>query len=548
MFERYTEKARRVIFFARYEASQFGSPYIETEHILLGLLREDKALTNRFLRSHASVESIRKQIEGHTTVGEKVSTSVDLPLSNEGKRVLAYAAEEAERLAHKHIGTEHLLLGLLREEKCFAAEILHERGLRLSTIREELARTWQEKSRPSQRNGELSRRTSWNVTTNRYTEALVAHRKAGKEVLDLTASNPTTIGLHYREEELLRALGHREALIYEPQPKGLLSAREALAAYYAGRGSALSPDDLILTTSTSEAYSFVFQLLCDPGDAVLAPAPSYPLLGFLADLHDVKLLPYELVYDHGWQIDFRSLRTAMEEARAAGTTCRAVLVVHPNNPTGSYVKSQEAVQLNRICTGNGLAIIADEVFLDYALGAEPLTFSSNRDALTFTLSGLSKISGLPQMKVAWVAASGPEASKAESLRRLEIIADTYLSMNAPVQWAIPVLLKERHGIHRQLMYRIRENLAELDAQLAAQKLCHRLAIEGGWYAVLRVPVTGSDEDLAIRLLEQTGVLVQPGHFYDFPADGHLVLSLITESQTSRDGISRMLQFIATSSG
>ncbi len=397
--------------------------------------------------------------------------------------------------------------------------------------------------------GFFARRTAWNLATNRYTEALETHRRAGREVLDLTASNPTTIGLRYREDELLRALGHREALIYEPQPKGLLSARDAIAAYYAEQGSAVSSGDLILTTSTSEAYSFVFRLLCDPGDAVLAPAPSYPLFDFLADIQDVKLAPYELVYDHGWQIDFHSLHTALERARSAGATCRAVLVVHPNNPTGSYVKPREAEELNRICAANQLAIVADEVFLDYSLGTErPMTFSSNREALTFTLSGLSKISGLPQMKVAWIVASGPEALKAEALRRLEVIADTYLSMNAPVQWAVPVMLEERHGIQRQLLYRIRENLAELDSQLAAQSLCHRLEVEGGWYAVLRVPVTGSDEDLAIRLLEETGVLVQPGHFYDFPADGYLVLSLITESQTFRKGVSRMLQFIATNDG
>jgi len=402
---------------------------------------------------------------------------------------------------------------------------------------------------PSLMSGFFARRASWNLTPNRYTEALAAHRRAGREVLDLTASNPTTIGLRYRDEELLRALARREALIYQPEPKGLLSAREAVAGYYAEQGSRVSPDDLILTTSTSEAYSFVFRLLCDPGDALLAPAPSYPLFDFLADLQDVKLVPYELVYDHGWQIDFHSLRTVIEGARGAGQDCRAVLVVHPNNPTGSYAKEREVEELNRICAVNELAIIADEVFLDYSLGTEPqLTFSSNRDTLTFTLSGLSKISGLPQMKVAWIVVTGPEALKAEALRRLEVIADTYLSMNAAVQWAVPVMLEERRGIHRQLMYRIRENLSELDSQLAAQKLCQRLEIEGGWYDVLRVPVTGSDEDLAISLLRETGVLVQPGHFYDFPADGHLVLSLITEPQIFQDGISRMLQFVATVCG
>jgi alanine-synthesizing transaminase len=390
----------------------------------------------------------------------------------------------------------------------------------------------------------FAQRTGWNLSRNRYTQALEVHRRAGREVLDLTASNPTVIGLRYREKELLQALQNPEALTYDPQPKGLRSAREAIAAYYAELDSDILPDDLILTTSTSEAYSFVFRLLCDPGDAVLVPAPSYPLFDFLADLQDAKLVPYELVYDHGWQIDFHSIQTALAAGR-----CRAVLVVHPNNPTSSYVKPLEAEELNRICTAHDLALVADEVFLDYSLQTgPPLTFSSNREALTFTLSGLSKISGLPQMKVAWIAVSGPEALKAEASRRLEVIADTYLSMNAPVQWAIPVMLDERHGIHRQLMCRIRENLAELDSQLAAQKVCRRLQVEGGWYAVLRVPVTGSDEDLAIRLLRETGVLVQPGHFYDFPAEGHLVLSLITQSQTFQKGIQRMVQFIAAASG
>ncbi len=392
----------------------------------------------------------------------------------------------------------------------------------------------------------FARRTAWDLSPNRYTQALEAHRRAGREVLDLTASNPTTIGLQYREEELLAALRNPEALIYQPHPKGLLSARQAIAAYYAERGSHISPDDLILTISTSEAYSFVFRLLCDPGDKVLVPAPSYPLFDFLAHLQDVKLVPYELVYDHGWQIDFHSIQTALQQASPAEHKCRALMVVHPNNPTGSYVKPHEADELNRICAANQMALVADEVFLDYSLGADPpLTFSSNRQALTFTLSGLSKISALPQMKVAWIAASGPDELKAEALERLELIADTYLSMNAPVQLAVPVMLQQRPAIQRQLTYRVRENLAELDSQLAAQKLCQRLEVEGGWYAVLRVPVTGSDEELAIELLQETGVLMQPGHFYDFPSDGYLVLSLITKSEVFKRGIQRTLQFIAT---
>jgi aspartate/methionine/tyrosine aminotransferase len=393
--------------------------------------------------------------------------------------------------------------------------------------------------------GYFARRTSWDLTTNRYTEALDAHRRAGRNLLDLTASNPTTIGLHYRDEALLRALADRDALCYEPHPKGLLAAREAIAAYYAERGSGISPDDLLLTTSTSEAYSFVFRLLCDPGDALLVPTPSYPLFDFLADIQDVKLFPYELVYDHGWQMDFSSLQGAMERARTAGARCRAVLVVHPNNPTGSYVKPHEAEELSRICAEHDMAIIADEVFLDYSLsGKEPLTFSANEDALTFTLSGLSKISGLPQMKVAWIAVSGPPTMKTDALARLEVIADTYLSMSAPVQLAVSTMLEERHSVQPQLMQRIRENLGELDAQLATQKLCHRLEVEGGWYAVLRVPATGPDEELAIALMQEKEVLVQPGHFYDFAADGHLIVSLITPTDTFRAGLTRILEYVA----
>ena len=390
----------------------------------------------------------------------------------------------------------------------------------------------------------FARRTSWNLATNRYSEALEAHRRAGRELLDLTASNPTNIGLHYREDELLRALTNREALRYDPQPKGLLAAREAIAAYYAEHAAKISPDDLILTTSTSEAYSFLFRLLCDPGDAVLVPTPSYPLFDFLADIQDVKLFPYELVYDHGWQIEVMSLFNAVDRAQAAGARCRAVLAVHPNNPTGSYLKPREQELLNNVCAENEMAIIADEVFLDYSLTARsPLTFASNDDTLTFTLSGLSKIAGLPQMKVAWIAASGPPALKQDALARLDVIADTYLSMNAPLQLALPAMLDERETIQPQLLERVRTNLAELDSQLSGQKLCQRLEVEGGWYAILRVPARGSDEDLAIALLEQENVLIQPGHFYDFAADGHLVVSLITPTLEFSDGIKRLLAFV-----
>jgi aspartate/methionine/tyrosine aminotransferase len=392
----------------------------------------------------------------------------------------------------------------------------------------------------------FARRTSWDLTCNRYTEALEAHRRAGRELLDLTASNPTTIGLEYREEELLRPFANREALRYEPQPKGLLSAREAIANYYAEHGVAVSPDNVVLTTSTSEAYSFLFRLLCNPGDALLLPTPSYPLFDILAEIQDVKLFPYELVYDHGWQAEPTSVFAAVDRATVAGASCQAILAVHPNNPTGSFVQPREMQLLNDISAAEDAAIIADEVFLDYALGAEPpLSFAANEDALTFTLSGLSKISGLPQMKVAWIVVGGPPALQSDALERLEMIADTYLSMNAPVQHAIPGMLEERRNIQPQLMQRIRANLQELDTQLERQSLCHRLEVEGGWYVIVRVPATRSDEELAIALLERQNVLVQPGHFYDFTADGYLVISLITPGEIFRTGITRLLEYVAT---
>jgi aspartate/methionine/tyrosine aminotransferase len=391
----------------------------------------------------------------------------------------------------------------------------------------------------------FSRRTAWNLATNRYTEALEEHRRAGRQLLDLTASNPTTIGLSYREDELLHSLTQRDVLTYQPVAQGLISAREAVAAYYAEKGSRVTAEDLILTTSTSEAYSFVFRLLCDPGDAVLVPTPSYPLFDFLGDLNDVKLVPYELVYDHAWQIDFESLLLAVSRAQKERSRCRGVLVVHPNNPTGSYAKPHEAAELSRLCAANEMAIIADEVFLDYSLDRRvPQTFSAYTEALTFTLSGLSKTSCLPQMKVAWVATSGPEILKAEALARLAVIADTYLSMNAPIQLAVPTMLAERQNIQPQIMHRVRTNLGELDAQLSGQTLCRRMAVEGGWYAVLRIPVLGPDEEFAVALLRESGVLLHPGHFFNFPGEGYMVASLITPVAEFAEGLRRTLKFIA----
>lgn len=380
----------------------------------------------------------------------------------------------------------------------------------------------------------FSNRTAWKLTPNRFTLAHEELVRQGRKILDLTVSNPTRAGLSYDETAILDALRNPTSLDYDPQPKGLRSAREAVANYGAG----LDSDSLVLTTSTSEGYSYVFRLLCNSEDEVLVPKPSYPLFDFLADLQDVKLVPYPLIYDHGWQIDFPTLEQALTPKS------RGIVLVHPNNPTGSFISPEERARLNQLCRERNLSLIVDEVFLDYAHdGSQHETFAANDKALTFTLSGLSKISGLPQMKLAWIAVSGPQKEATEAMQRLEIIADTYLSVSAPVQLAAKTMLDQRLKLQPQLMHRIQTNLSELDLRLAKQKSCTRLALQGGWYAVLRVPVTRSDEDLAIELLTEKSVLVHPGHFYDFPTDGFLVLSLITPEPTFHEGISQLLMVI-----
>jgi aspartate/methionine/tyrosine aminotransferase len=386
-------------------------------------------------------------------------------------------------------------------------------------------------------------RTNWRLAQNRFTQALESHRRAGKPLLDLTVSNPTDCGLSYTEKEILAALADPRALAYSPESKGLLEARAAVADYYAGRAGfdgergRVAPEHIILTSGTSEGYSHIFRLLCEPGDEILVPAPSYPLFEFLADLADVRLVPYPLLYDHGWQIDFASLRAAITPRS------RAVMVVHPNNPTGSFVKPKEAGQLAGICSERGMKIVADEVFLDYVARSENArTFAFHENALTFTLSGLSKISLLPQMKLAWMVVSGPPSLVQTAVERLEIIADTYLSPSTPVQLALPTFLGLRHGLQAQLQQRISTNLAVLDAALRESKLLTRLDREGGWYAVLRVPATGADEDLAVALLERCSVLVHPGHFFNFSRDGFLVLSLITPEVQFQEGVRRLAQF------
>jgi hypothetical protein len=390
----------------------------------------------------------------------------------------------------------------------------------------------------------FSSRTNWPLTPNRLTQLLRQRRARGLPVLDLTESNPTRCGLAFDADAILAPLHNPRSLIYEPDPRGLRTAREAVAQYYAERGAPLDPDQIFLTTSTSEAYSFVFRLLANPGDRILAPQPSYPLFDFLGALNDVEVLPYPLVYDGAWQVDLETL-AAQCQSRARG-----VLVVHPNNPTGSYLHRRELSRMIEICRHSRAAFIADEVFADYAFARDPervVTHAQDSDALTFTLSGLSKICALPQMKLGWIVVTGPRELRNEAQARLEVIADTYLSLSAPVALAAPAWLAHRRAMQSPIRERVQSNLCRLDALLTPDLSVTRLKVEGGWYAILRVPSTRSDEDWAAELLTQEGVSLHPGHFYDFPSEGFLVLSLLPTLEVFEEAIGKVISRICARS-
>ena len=328
-------------------------------------------------------------------------------------------------------------------------------------------------------------------------------------------------------------------MVYDPDPRGMRSAREAVARYYAdqgaGRGAEVDPDAVVLTTSTSEAYSYLFRLLCNAGDEVLVAQPSYPLFDFLAELEDVRLKPYPLFYDFGWWIDFAELE------RKIGPRTRAIVVVHPNNPTGHATGLAERERLEEICVRHGLALIVDEVFLDYPVGnAELRSFAVGpHPALTFCLSGLSKIAGLPQMKVGWLVAMGPDRDRVEALGRLEVIADTFLSMNGPAQLALPLWLEGRQGIQEQILARVRQNLAA--AKAAGLEV---LSMDGGWSAVLKLRWVGGGESVDEWVLREAGVMVHPGLFYGIAEAGRVVVSLITLREDFAEGVRALAGLIA----
>ena len=380
----------------------------------------------------------------------------------------------------------------------------------------------------------FSSRLDWAVGPNPLTRLLHDKRSSGAAILDLTESNPTAAGLAYRPDLVLEALADPRAMLYEPAPAGIMSARVAVSGYYSGR---VPPERILLTSSTSEAYGWLFKLLADPGDEVLTPRPSYPLFDFLAGLDSVRVVQYPLVYHNGWSIDFDALA-----ARITPRT-RAIVTVNPNNPTGSFLKRAELDTLVALCRQHDLAIVSDEVFSDYGFRADPervRSLTEVEDVLTFSLSGLSKVAGLPQLKLGWIVTSGPAALREQTFQRLELIADTYLSVGAPVQWAATALLASSEEIQQQILARVARNLATLLRYIGADSPWRALDVEGGWYAVIQAPRIHTEEDWVLTLLEQENVLVQPGFFYDFESEAFLVLSLLTPPEIFAEGVRRII--------
>ena len=381
----------------------------------------------------------------------------------------------------------------------------------------------------------FSKKTDWMLAPNRLAAALAARRASGGAILDLTESNPTRAGLPY-PSDLLDVLADPRGLRYEPAPQGRLETRRVVAADYARYGVTVSPEDVLLTASTSEAYAFAFKLLCDPGDEVLIPAPSYPLFDFLAGLESTQVRTYPLLLAGGeWHLDIGEVEVLIRPST------RAIVVVNPNNPTGSFLKKGEAAALWELAARHELALLSDEVFLDYTFGDDARrsgSVAAGGPALGLAMGGLSKACGLPQLKLGWMALSGPEEIRAEARARLEVIADTYLSVGTPVQIAAPALLARRTELQAPIVRRVRDNRRRVVAALEGSS-ASVLPAEGGWYSVLQVPATQSEEDLVVALLEDDGVLVHPGFFFGFPREAFLIVSLLSEPAALDEGLRRL---------
>ncbi len=398
----------------------------------------------------------------------------------------------------------------------------------------------------------LSRRTGWDLAPNALSNALAERRARGLEVLDLTEANPTRCGLGPPREALRQSLSAPGVERYDPDPRGTRAAREAVCGYYTDRGRTVDIADVVLSASTSESYGWLFKLLCDPGDRVLVPRPGYPLFDYLAELESVVAEPYSLRFDGVWHLDLAAMRAAFA---APGPPVRAVVVVSPGNPTGAFLKRAELAELTALCAAHDAALICDEVFSDYGItGDEERVETIVADvpppaALTFALSGLSKVLALPQVKLGWLVAGGPVSRRREALARLEVIADTYLSVGTPVQVALPALLEEREAVQNAILARVRANLAALCSACAeGESAISVLAPEGGWSAIIRVPRVLGDEQWALGLLEEKGVLVQPGYFFDFETPGHLVVSLLPGAAAFAEGTRRIVEHVRACAG
>jgi len=384
----------------------------------------------------------------------------------------------------------------------------------------------------------FAHRADWDLTPNELAHQLASRRAAGLPVLDLTESNPTRCGLVYPEAEICQALSSPEIMRYEPQPRGLLETRRAIAQYYREHGEDIDPDHLLLTASTSEAYTHLFRLLAEPGDEVLVPQPSYPLFDFLAQICDLSLVRYPLEQRTGWRLDRSALRGALSERT------RTIVAVSPNNPTGSFLAPDDRDFLLVLCAERSLALIVDEVFADYAFDEsfESPPWPGEPPALVFRLNGISKMLGLPQLKLAWINPAGPMALLDPALARLEVIADTFLSVNTPVQVALPQLLELRPQIQQAICNRLRVNWAYLEG-LKPPPPWALLPAQGGWYGILKMPSARSEEEWALGLLEDEGIYAYPGYFFDFAEEPYLVLSLLLSPDRFAAGIARMAEYI-----
>ena len=378
----------------------------------------------------------------------------------------------------------------------------------------------------------FSSRTAWPSHRNPLSLLLEEKRRKKTEILDLTESNPTKCAFRFYGPEVLEPLSNPKNLSYDPDPRGLLEAREAVCRYYAEKNIVLKPEQVFLTAGTSEAYGFLLQLVADAGDEALAVEPGYPLFETLAGLSGVSLKKFASVYEESWRLDINSL----EQAFTART--KALFIVHPNNPTGHFISSREREAIHDLCGRKGCALIVDEVFLDHAWGLRdtPASFAGQNDGLTFTLSGISKVLGLPQMKLSWIVVSGPEALRDEAMRRLEFIADTTLSVNTPAQRALGAWMRTRREAVNEINERAKTNFHYLKETASSVPTSALLDAEGGWYAVWQGPLSMNDEHFALRLLQDRNVLVHPGFLFDFPQENFLVLSLLPPALLFREGV------------